>query len=614
MARRRFTPRIASLAITLLIALTVLVPAAYLGAPHYHRWRTLNALTSDDASRRERALGYVAARASEDPRVLRGTIDELAAAPTDADFLRIAAALEGAGIWDREHVPLAPWLRWIRLLAQDRSEQARVLAAQQLADLPELASDPRVPDLLDSLLDAPEPDVRYNALVAVAALAGPTSAPPAYVGLIAEATDDPHPQVARHAWIFLGLLDPAGGFRANWLDAPPEVAEAILWAAVKTNPDEPAPAIAALRDEEAPPAIRAAAAYALHFSTAPAAVEALLDVATTPPESVTTANQRVIWRALLGLPRPNLRQERMGRLEEAFARYVMDEGPEPRVDPLALAAIYRLGIAGARRKGSDPTLSDLLAKLATVEGQDEPAMEWPLTGYKPPLLRALTVAVSKTPRPGDLLPAFRSEVAEMRNLAAVIAADRFGEEHLKEFVRRLLTEFDDQARMSGAILAGLSGIAPRAEVPGEARPVDLLVYKAAHEDIWSVQQVLRLGLWMQGRLPEMDLNDVRSLLGRDDVPTTTLLLAMLHRGHAVAAFDYLLSPLAEPRIDLNRLLIRRRWWHVVQRYLPADAPPLWLWADSRLQAFQIDVLRDWYLLHRHQLRSGRGEAREAQIE
>ena len=50
-------------------------------------------------------------------------------------------------------------------------------------------------------------------------------------------------------------------------------------------------------------------------------------------------------------------------------------------------------------------------------------------------------------------------------------------------------------------------------------------------------------------------------------------------------------------MDLIDLLVHKRWWRVLKKYLPADAPlDLSLWADEEVQQFQIDVLRNWYLL------------------
>ena len=46
-----------------------------------------------------------------------------------------------------------------------------------------------------------------------------------------------------------------------------------------------------------------------------------------------------------------------------------------------------------------------------------------------------------------------------------------------------------------------------------------------------------------------------------------------------------------------------RWWEVMRAYLPGSAPPFWVWADRELQLFQLDVLRDWYLINRHKLKT-----------
>ena len=43
-----------------------------------------------------------------------------------------------------------------------------------------------------------------------------------------------------------------------------------------------------------------------------------------------------------------------------------------------------------------------------------------------------------------------------------------------------------------------------------------------------------------------------------------------------------------------------RYGPVLRRYLPG-LPEFWAWADRDRQRFQIDVIRDWYLLHRHEL-------------
>jgi len=51
----------------------------------------------------------------------------------------------------------------------------------------------------------------------------------------------------RNAWITIGLINPDAGYSADWLAEPDSsVVEAMLWAAVKTNPDQPQPLIRAI--------------------------------------------------------------------------------------------------------------------------------------------------------------------------------------------------------------------------------------------------------------------------------------------------------------------------------------------------------------------------------
>ena len=147
---------------------------------------------------------------------------------------------------------------------------------------------------------------------------------------------------------------------------------------------------------------------------------------------------------------------------------------------------------------------------------------------------------------------------------------------------------------NSAILAGLTGLRS-----------NLLQRRLAAEDIWAVAQIHQLGLWMQGHRPQFD-QLVDGLLVREDLPTTTILLAMLHKGPPTLtrALDFLLNPRGAPRLDLVQLFDQHRWWFVLKQYLRSvgpDPPPFWVWADPDLEAFQVEVLRDWYLVNRGRL-------------
>src|SRR6202034_4187062 len=94
-----------------------------------------------------------------------------------------------------------------------------------------------------------------------------------------------------------------------------------------------------------------------------------------------------------------------------------------------------------------------------------------------------------------------------------------------------LKDSDDNAKISGAILAGLTGLQH-----------DLLARIAQDATAWPVKQMARMGLWMQQPDPATDGQVAASaagLLTRDDIPKTTLLLVLMHR-HQPVAYDYLL--------------------------------------------------------------------------
>lgn len=372
-----------------------------------------------------------------------------------------------------------------------------------------------------------------------------------HVRTLARIADSNAPDSAAAAMLTLAQLDPAHGYALDWTAAPPRVAAAMLYAATLTDPDDPRPAIAALRSPHASPQVRAAAAYALSLSDAPPAHAALLEIADTPPESITSLNQLTVWRAVLALPRPDLRRMPPTPLEEVFAMWTLDDGLNPLVTPIALAATHHQGIAGGRRPGEDHWWYDEQLELATIEGQEPDVMRWPLTGYKSPLQRAVTVAITLDPHIGDLRPAFLSPEATLRELAAVVAVERFPRERVAGMIGSLLEDGGGEARHSA---------------------------------------------WLLARL----INDPRDIR-IDSVPRTTRWVLALHRGELVRMLDELFSDSSRLRPDPLDLLVRRRWWHVLSRYLPEDAPPLWLWGDVGVQRFQLDVLRAWLAANRSRL-------------
>jgi hypothetical protein len=624
--------RVRWLIASVLLVLTAVVPLSFVVLPRVYRAMMIARLTSDNPAQREAALNFVVQRAGGDPAVFQGAVGRLDV-PDEGNFIQIVLALDRANMWQRGPIPDDAWLRWLGVLARDPDLESRILAAQFLANLPDLAADPRVADALQHLIEDDSAEVRLNAMTAAGELAGAAAvthgleARRPFERMIAALRSDPAPKTARHAWIILGLLNPVSGLTAEWDKHPPEVAEAILWAALVTNPDRPAPAIAALQSESADPGVRRMAAYVLHLSAQPEATRALrdaLDHALTDPAK---ADARLVWRILLAMP-PAPADAQAGdpgtiaAIEKTFPRTGKDEDAAM---PLRLAAAHRAGPWLAAHPDAsfwnDPAFGDPLFKLAALEGARLPGAGATLPGATlpgvdlavaedaPPLVRLAAVAAAREPTPDGLRGLFQSDVSTLRDLACVVAADRFSKDQNGALAGTLLKRFDDESKMSGAILAGLTGVRPTGVIRDPLRPnepgktIDLLEYRAENEPTWAVKQVINLGLWMQGR-PTTETGDTATLaeglLTRDDVPRTTVLLAMLHV-HRAEALDFLFNPRGQPTVDLAELFDQLRWWRALGRDLPADAPPFWAWADPDLEAFQVEVLRDWYLVNRYRL-------------
>lgn len=233
-----------------------------------------------------------------------------------------------------------------------------------------------------------------------------------------------------------------------------------------------------------------------------------------------------------------------------------------------------------------------LAWLEKIPTAGVPSAE--MTDDTPDLIRIHSVRVSQEATPTDLMRVFNAEAPETRDLACITALKRFTPEQNRELAKELILRFTNAYRMSGAILAGLLPIEALDE-----RLIELLRSRAESGDDWIVQQHYKLALAMHRLLPEPPAPggfDPRALMGRRDIPKTTMILALAHTGD-LAGFDWLLNPFAEPPADLVLVFDALRYWPVVRRYLP-DAPEFSYWADESVQRMEIEVLRDWYLLNR----------------
>jgi hypothetical protein len=203
--------------ILLLLTVVVAVPMAYMAAPYFRRWQRIRWLTSDDPQKRQQGLMYVSALADDDEGVLLGAVGRLVV-KDEANFLQIVWALQSAGRWRRAYIPDDAWLRWNGLMADEPDTEAGSLVAHRLADLDDLADDPRMISLLEGLLKRSEADVRYNALCAVAELAESAADRLPYEKMIGEMTGDVEPMIVRHAWLFSHYLGMSIDGAPAWLD------------------------------------------------------------------------------------------------------------------------------------------------------------------------------------------------------------------------------------------------------------------------------------------------------------------------------------------------------------------------------------------------------------
>jgi len=182
----------------------------------------------------------------------------------------------------------------------------------------------------------------------------------------------------------------------------------------------------------------------------------------------------------------------------------------------------------------------------------------------------------------------RSPSAPLRDVGCVLAVRNLEGEVLDRLIAGLLEDEINEAVWSGAILSGMTG------THGEA-----LNKRIQNETDWLTDRMLWLSLWMRGDKHNGDTSP-ELLLAHADVPRTTVILAVLHR-QGPRGLEAMLNPRAEPASDLVELLEDYGWWRVLNHYLPEDAPKWQPGGDVKQHALMTDLLRDWYLVHRHRL-------------
>ncbi|MDH3584962.1 MAG: hypothetical protein OER86_12190 [Phycisphaerae bacterium] len=437
-------------------------------------------LCSSDPAKQQRAVAWLVSHAAE-PEV-RAHAERVLPDVDDACFERMIAALQVAGVWGPSFGD--GWIRYLLTQARhaEAIERSRVAAELARRFWRESSAPPSsVGQAATKLLEDVDAAVRLNALSLVACLDDPKRR-----DLLARATADAEPAVARRAWILVGLLAGPG----------------------QSPPSRPASA-----DEMTRPAIEFA----------------LSRFGTVPPR------------------------------------------PAPTGPPADASAVVKE-----------------LARLEALPTASVDAAT--LSSETPDLIRLHAVRVSKSALPGDLLPVFRSAGASLRDLACHVARERFTDQECRDLAEALISSFHDEHRMGGAILAGMT--------PADEKLIRWLKVRVEQENLpWKVVQHYHLALAMQGMA--RDGFDPEKLLLTRNISRATVVMAMLHVGRR-EGLDWLLDPLGSPPMRLDLLLDALRFWSILRRYVP-KVPTFHPWAGETVQRFEVEVIREWYLLHRRRL-------------
>lgn len=215
--------------------------------PSVRREVMLRRLFDADAQQRQMAVqwwsdaeganGEVASRLGDAPSAVKRIIARLESEVDQQVFVDVASLLREVECWTLPAISTALWARRLKLILEsDDSAAARsVLDEVVAAAVPR--ADEHAAEVWARLLHwEGSASVRLEVLLAAASWYGPERVE----SIAAEARSDTDPSVRRLAWLLLGHLRPNSGYAGRWRDAEPGVAEAMLWAATVTNPDEAA--------------------------------------------------------------------------------------------------------------------------------------------------------------------------------------------------------------------------------------------------------------------------------------------------------------------------------------------------------------------------------------
>ena len=309
----------------------------------------------------------------------------------------------------------------------------------------------------------------------------------------------------------------------------------------------------------------------------------------------------------------SLAAQRLGRLHDLadeprvigiLGQLAENSEPDVRLNALSAAAGLAMSardrhpyhaLVQARTQDDEPLIAEHAWLFADALGLP--------TDEAPPVLRSV-IQASRLPVQDEKtygLDAIRallvSPDAPLRDVGCVLAVRDLEVDALDALIESLLTDLNDDAVMSGAILSGMTG-----------RHTSRLRDRTRQEDKWAVMRVLAAGLWMQGDTTHGIEPGPAWFLGHE-LPRTTGILALLrHKDTQTRALDQLLNPQGEAPDDLARLLDDYGWWRVLNHYLPEHAPNWQPGTTDDIQRTQIELLREWFVVHRQQIIDNSGNA------
>lgn len=549
------------------------------------------------------------------PAVVEALAARLRHASNDAAFLLAAAWFDEAGHWDGAHVAPAAHRRRIRLLFEHAEAAKRVEAIERLGRHPDLDGDTGIAALLATAVEDPDTTVR-NAALAYASrrLLSAAKATPEADGaaaIIVKATGDRTPAIAFRAWVLLALLAQEGvatiTAAPDPASLPPAVGMAAVWATGQES--QSPPPTGATFAESAFLGIQAYAKTTRCGENTAAFLDAAFERVTQRLLSGPSTPQRdvlIAWRLMLS--RRHLQQACGEAVSADPVRKLRRALPkDPHFDTLRTVAAF---CDPAPVLDAGPLNTP--ARHAALEGAAGLALPLAPRDDDAPIVKVWAIEAAATPEADWLGAAFRSASPPLRQRACLAARQRLDGPALDAVIHHLLVDYDDDARRSGSLLAGLTG-----------RRSQLLQARLAIETERPLRIYMQTGLWMQGRVAKAATADTFDLARHGaafvlagDLPRTTFMLALLHRAvtdRGTASredFATILTNwfLLEGRgdVDLLDLFVRQRWWQVAATYAPRSAPPLWIWGDTALIDFQLDVLKAWGLLHAPVHGAGKG--------